>query len=234
MTRCALAFPGVLTSSGGACCAGKTRVEGAVRIDVSGRMGLVEAPPVALQDRPMSLTIEDAAVPLSGRGVELMARGGKAAPVAASPYESTMGAVVVGPAASEVRRTVGPVAWCALEYLAASPPSGHGDKDTVAASVRSVAAGLGVSKKAAHRALSVLRAAGLVEPMQSRCGTGRFDAGCYRLAVPAAVVARVDVGVRECTPPAAPSRAGSVPGRARAGRSRSRRGVEQLSLLPGF
>ncbi len=152
---------------------------------------------------------------------------------AAAPGESVMGAVVVGTAAAEVRRSVGPVAWCALEYLAASPPSGHGDEDTVAASVRSLAVGLGVNKNTAHRALSVLRAAGLVEPMQSRCEAGRFGAGCYRLGVSSAVVARVGVGARECTPPAAPSTAGSVPGRARARRSRTRRDVEQLSLLLG-
>ena len=30
-------------------------------------------------------------------------------------------AIVVGPAAGNVRRALGPVAWCALEYLAASP-----------------------------------------------------------------------------------------------------------------
>jgi len=155
-----------------------------------------------------------------------------------------MGAVVVGPAARDVRRAVGSVAWCTLEYLAASPPSGHGDEDTVVASARSVAVGLGVSKNTAHRALSVLCDAGLVQPVQSRCEPGRFDAGCYRLAVPWAVVARVEVsggatlgragvGVGECVLAGAPSRAASVPGRARALRARSRGGVEQLSLLPG-
>jgi len=143
-----------------------------------------------------------------------------------------MGAVVVGPAASEVRRTVGPVAWCALEYLAASPCLGHGDGDTVAASVRSLAAGLGVSKNTAHRAMSVLRAAGLVEPVQLRCDAGRFDAGCYRLAVSPTVLARVVVGVGGCVPAAGPFRAVSVSGRARARGSRSRGRVEQLSLLP--
>jgi DNA-binding transcriptional ArsR family regulator len=149
-----------------------------------------------------------------------------------------MGAGVIGSAAADVRRAVGPVAWCALEYLAASPPFGHGDEDAVAASVRSLAVGLGVSKNTAHRALAVLRAAGLVQPVQSRCGTGRFDAGCYRLAVPPAVAARVEVGgagvgLGECVTAVAPPRAVSEPGRARAGSSRSRGRVEQLSLLPG-
>jgi hypothetical protein len=83
---------------------------------------------------------------------------GTAESVTGARFEHTMGAVVVGPAAGAVRRVVGPVAWCALEHLAASPPVGHGDEDTVAASVRSLAGELGVSKHMAHRALVVLRA----------------------------------------------------------------------------
>jgi hypothetical protein len=138
---------------------------------------------------------------------------------------------------------VGPVAWCALEHLAASPPVGQGDEDTVAASVRSLAAALGVSKHTAHRALVVLRAAGLVVQMQSRCASGRFDAGVYRLAIPVAVAARVDVGVDaplgsadvgggKCAAAAASSAAVPLSGPGRARRSRRGPGVEQLSLLP--
>jgi len=124
-----------------------------------------------------------------------------------------MGAVVIGPAAADVRRAVGPVAWCALEYLAASPPFGYGDQDTVAASVRSLAVGLGVSKNTAHRALAVLRAAGLVQPVQSRCGTGRFDAGCYRLAVPHRLSPRVSrwASARHSAAPASVSGSASRP-----------------------
>jgi hypothetical protein len=146
---------------------------------------------------------------------------------------ATLGAVVVGPAADDVRRAVGPVAWCALEYLAASPRHGHGDGGTVSASVRSLAAALGVSRNRAHRAVTVLRASGLVEPVQPRGGAGRFGAGYYRLAVSSAVVVRVDVGVGECALPATPPRQSSESEPGRAPRSRSRGGgVEQLCLLP--
>jgi hypothetical protein len=48
-----------------------------------------------------------------------------------------------------------------------------------------------VSKNTAHRALSVLREAGLIESMQLRGDNGHFQAGCYRLAVVEEVVARV-------------------------------------------
>jgi hypothetical protein len=135
--------------------------------------------------------------------------------VAGAPDAATLGTIVVGHAAGDVRRAVGPVAWCALEYLAASSSQGHGDGDTVAGSVRSLAAGLGVSKNTVHRALTVLRAAGLVEPVQSRSAAGRFDAGRYQLAVSPAVVVRVDVGIGECDLLAAPRSAASESGRAR-------------------
>jgi DNA-binding transcriptional ArsR family regulator len=150
-----------------------------------------------------------------------------------APDGATFGAVLVSPTAGDVRRAVGPVAWCALEYLAASPCQRHGDANTVLASVRSLADGLRVSKSTAHRALTVLRVAGLVEPLQSRSDAGRFETGCYRLAVSPAVVARVDVGIGECVLGAAPPRAAVESGRARTLRSRSRGGrVEQLVLLP--
>jgi DNA-binding transcriptional ArsR family regulator len=140
---------------------------------------------------------------------------------------------VIGPAAADVRRTVGPVAWCALEHLAESPWQRNGEVDTVAASVRSLAAGLRVSKNAMQPALSVLRMAGLVEPVQSRSDAGRFETGCYRLAVSPAVVARVEIRSGECVLAAAPPRAAMESGRARGLRSRSRGGdVEQLVLLP--
>jgi hypothetical protein len=107
-----------------------------------------------------------------------------------------------------------------LEYLAASPRHGHGDANTVLAPVRSLATGLRVSKHRAHRALTVLLGAGLVESVQSRTGAGRFGAGCYRLAVSPAVVARVDGSIGECVLPAPPPRAASESGRVRAPRSR--------------
>jgi DNA-binding IclR family transcriptional regulator len=76
-----------------------------------------------------------------------------------------------------VRREVGPVAWCALEVLVERSPDGR----TSAASVRVVAAELGVAKNTAHRALGVLAQAGLVEAIQDRNPEGRFRPGRYRL-----------------------------------------------------
>jgi DNA-binding transcriptional ArsR family regulator len=148
-----------------------------------------------------------------------------------APDRATLDAVVVGPAAADVRRAVGPVAWCALEYLAASPAGAHGDGDTVAASVRSLATGLRVSKNTAHRALSVLRAAGLVESIQSRGDDGHFQVGCYRLAVADDVVARVQ---REQPRAATSSRrdARSVAGRQAAVAPEIREFAEPLVLLP--
>jgi hypothetical protein len=154
---------------------------------------------------------------------------GVAAPVA--PDRATLDAVVLGPAAADVRRTVGPVPWCALEYLVASPARGHGDGDTVAASVRLLATGLRVSKNTAHRALSVLREAGLVESMQSRGDNGHFQAGCYRLAVAEDVIARVPLGQSAAVGPSR-RRARSVAGRSVALASEAGAVVEQLVLLP--
>jgi len=51
----------------------------------------------------------------------------------------------------------------------------------VAASVRAVAADLGVAKNTAHRALASLARAGLVEPVQARDTDGRFRPGSYVL-----------------------------------------------------
>jgi hypothetical protein len=98
-------------------------------------------------------------------------------------------AVTVGPEAGEVRRRVGPMAWCALEVLAASSIAGHGDDGLWAeASVRSVAAELGVSKNAAHRALHVLFMSGLVVATQRRNSGGRFEIGTYDLRLSGRII----------------------------------------------
>ena len=85
-----------------------------------------------------------------------------------------------GGRAAEVRRRVGPVAWCALECLLER--SADGGRSTVS-SVRAVAADLGVAKNTAHRALASLTRAGLIEPLQARGSDGRFGVGRYRLHV---------------------------------------------------
>lgn len=113
--------------------------------------------------------------------------------------------LVVGQGAADVRRLVGAVAWAALEVLAEGAQP-RGDSDSTPASVRSVAAQLGVAKNTAHRALTVLRAAGLVEPLQGRSALGRFDAGGYRLTIPPTVLAAFDHPLGSPCPPHRPPR----------------------------
>lgn len=89
--------------------------------------------------------------------------------------------VVVGVDATAVRRRVGPTAWCVLEAIAA-----NADRP---ASVRSLAVELGICNNAVHRALGVLRAAGLISPIAQSRDRGRFGAGGHRLTVPPSVLA---------------------------------------------
>ena len=90
--------------------------------------------------------------------------------------------VVLGPMADETRRSLGPLAWAALEALVtdAHTIDGVALADT---SVRQLAIRLGGAKNTAHRALVTLRDAGLLEPQQSRATSGQFAVGAYRLAV---------------------------------------------------
>lgn len=88
-----------------------------------------------------------------------------------------MSSPLTGPRVGEVRRRVGPVAWCALEILADRPTV----DGVVEASVRSIARELGVAKNTAHRAIAALVRAGLVDAVQGRSAGGRFASGRYRL-----------------------------------------------------
>jgi hypothetical protein len=85
--------------------------------------------------------------------------------------------ILPGERAATLRRTLGPVAWCALACLVERTDDGR----TVEASVRLVAADLGVAKNTAHRALRALAHAGLVADEQQRTGDGRFRSDRYRL-----------------------------------------------------
>ena len=131
--------------------------------------------------------------------------------------------VTLGPAAAEMRRRLGPVAWSALETLAEhSQPSADGE--CAAVSVRTVAAELGVADNTAHRALRRLVLAGLVERRQARAGHGRFAAATYRLTIGPDVL-RASI---EATTPAAPPVQPPKPPRPR----QLTPVVEQLVLLP--
>ncbi len=85
--------------------------------------------------------------------------------------------IPAGPRAAAFRRDVGPVAWCALECLLERSDDGR----TTVASVRAVAAELGVAKNTAHRAMAALARAGLIETDQQRGRDGRFQPGRYVL-----------------------------------------------------
>jgi DNA-binding transcriptional MocR family regulator len=78
-----------------------------------------------------------------------------------------------------LRRELGPVAWCALECLLERSDDGH----TSVATVRAIAADLGVAKNTAHRAMNTLASAGLIESEQRRSRDGKFEPGCYRLHI---------------------------------------------------
>jgi DNA-binding IclR family transcriptional regulator len=95
--------------------------------------------------------------------------------------------IVVGPDGAELRRQVGPCAWCVLEVLTASAqPTAAG---LIAdASVRTIAADLDIAKGTAHRALTALRRAGLVTALQDRDPTGRYAPGTYRITAPATAI----------------------------------------------
>lgn len=132
------------------------------------------------------------------------------------------GRLVLGERAAEVRSQLGPSAWAALEVLAAAA-----DADGRAArSIRDIAAELGVSKNAAHRAVRRLIDAGFVAPEQSRSGGGQFESGTYRLDVDASVLHRADV---LCAP--ASTVEPPAPRPTRTSRRRPASTGDQLSLL---
>jgi DNA-binding transcriptional ArsR family regulator len=109
-------------------------------------------------------------------------------------------AVSIGAAAADVRRAVGPTAWCALEVLAATAAD-DGELWIVRSSVRDIAAHLGVAPNTAQRALGVLRGSGLVAATQDREHGGRFGATAYRLTVDPSVLGRQTTEPRAARPP---------------------------------
>ncbi len=97
--------------------------------------------------------------------------------------------IAIGPAAGDVRRSVGATAWCALEVLAATPAD-DGELWIVRSSACAVAAHLGVAPNTAQRALGVIREAALVTAIQDREHGGRFGGTAYRLTVDQSVLGR--------------------------------------------
>jgi DNA-binding transcriptional MocR family regulator len=90
---------------------------------------------------------------------------------------------VLGPRANELRAAVGTTAWSVLEEMM---QGSTGDDDHVAeVSIRSLASSLGLAKDTVARAVRRLSDLGVVVAVQTRSDSGVFDAGSYRLAIPA-------------------------------------------------
>ncbi len=127
--------------------------------------------------------------------------------------------LTIGAEAAELRRRLDPAAWVVLEELLLVS-TGTGDTCTAAVSVRALAGRLGLSKDTIARALTRLRAAGLVTGYQLRADRGVFAAGSYLLNVPSSTT------ITDATPAAPESSSHSR----RSRRSRPARDHDQLSL----
>lgn len=93
-------------------------------------------------------------------------------------------ALVLGPRAHELRAYVGTTAWSVLEEMM-QRSTGDGDHIVAGVSIRSLASSLGLAKDTVARAVRGLSDLGVVAAVQARSDSGVFDAGSYRLAVPA-------------------------------------------------
>ena len=153
------------------------------------------------------------------------------------PADPIRRTIKLGPAAHELRRHVGPTTWVVLEEML---QRSTGDDDHVVAqvSIRSLASSLGLAKDTVTRAVGRLRDLGVIDASQARARSGVFEAGSYRLAVPAVCLSpagpsqpsALSPAPRPCcaAPPSAPRSSSSA---ARPSPS-ARRSSGQLSLLP--
>lgn len=134
--------------------------------------------------------------------------------------------LLLGPRADETRRSLGPLAWAALEaFVTDARP--NGDVAVADTTVRQLGEHLGIAKNTAHRALTALRLAGFIEPLQSRSTSGQFASGSYRLAVaPSILRLAADASAPPVASPLSVARPSSRPPR------RASSPSQQLSLLP--
>jgi DNA-binding transcriptional ArsR family regulator len=135
--------------------------------------------------------------------------------------------LLLGPMADETRRSLGPLAWAALEALLANSRA-TGDVNVADTTVRQLAERLGIAKNTAHRALTALRSAGFIEPLQSRSTSGQFASGSYRLDVAPSILR---LAADASAPPFAAAPSVARPSFARPSR-RVPSPSQQLSLLP--
>jgi DNA-binding transcriptional MocR family regulator len=144
------------------------------------------------------------------------------------PAEVIRHTIVLGPAAHELRRHVGPTAWVVLEEML-QRSTGDGDEVVAEVSVRALAASLELAKDTVARAMRRLRELGAIEATQARASCGSFDAGSYRITVPAVCLSLVCPPQRPVSSSAA--RPSSAPPSS-APPSSACRSSGQLSLLP--
>jgi DNA-binding transcriptional MocR family regulator len=150
------------------------------------------------------------------------------------PAEVIRRTIVLGPAAHELRRHVGPTAWVVLEEML-QRSTGDGDEVVAEVSVRALAASLELAKDTVARAMRRLRELRAIEATQARASGGSFDAGSYRITVPAVCLSPAGPSQPSALSPAPrPSRAAppSAAPPSSAPPSSSRRPSGQLSLLP--
>jgi hypothetical protein len=97
--------------------------------------------------------------------------------------DATLQPLGLQPAVCDLRRALGPMPWVALEVLASRS---HEIDGVIVAflSVRALAAGLGVAKDTAARALGTLRTKGVIALCQSRTPLGHFAARSYMIVTP--------------------------------------------------
>ena len=144
--------------------------------------------------------------------------------------------IALGPAAHELRRHIGPVAWVVLEEML-QRSTGDGGHVVAQVSIRALASSLGLAKDTVARAVGRLRDLGVIEAAQARSSSGVFEAGSYRLAVPAVCLSLVCPSQPSALSPAprpscaAPASAARSSSAARPSPS-ARRSSGQLSLLP--
>lgn len=91
------------------------------------------------------------------------------------------GAIVVGPASAERRRSLRPIEWVVLEDVALDARPDNDGRLVAPTSARQVAEHLGLTPGAAAGALARLRSAGLVIHARQAGPAGRFGLSAYML-----------------------------------------------------
>jgi len=151
------------------------------------------------------------------------------------PADPLRHTIVLGPGAHELRRHVGPTAWVVLEEMLQRSTS-DGDDVVAQVSIRALASSLGLAKDTVTRAVGRLRDLGVIDASQARARSGVFEAGSYRLAVPAVCLSPAGPQLAGPSQPSALSPAPrpccAAPQSAARPSPSARRSSGQLSLLP--